>query len=740
MEGVLTQDSQLPQRPATTPAATLARMALLRRVFEPQTAGPDASSLSVGRRAPLARPIVSTLASLRRFPEVGGLIGLAALLNLWTLGRNGWANTYYSAAVRSMASNWHDFLYASLDRSGVMSVDKPPLSLWVQALSVRVFGFHPLAILVPQALMGIVSVVLVYDLVRRRFGRLGGLVAGLALATTPIAVAMFRDNNPDALLTLCAVAAVWFAVRGIDDGRTRWLVLAGLAAGLGFETKMLVAFVVVPGIAVAWLWVAPRGRLAAVRQLLAGGAAMLGAAAAWPLLLTLTPASERPWISGTSDNGILSLIFSYNGLGRVTGQQGGPGGARGGSVFGEGTGPLRLLNTALGGQDGWLLGLAVAGAIAVALTCRARRRDPRMAWLAVVAGAFAVTAVLFSFAGGIFHPYYVVLLAPFTAALVGAGVASVVRVGLTAALAGFVALAAGVVCEFVVLGENTGQLPWLRVVLGIVCGGAAGALFLFRSARVRAWAMGVGVAALLIAPTVWSFDTLGYAVAPTFPSGGPVTIAAGPGGFASSFGGAGFGGRFGGRSGFNVSNGRRGRGAAAGPGVGSPPGLFGGGGQTAVPGQGVQFGGVQPFGSGFPGAGRGFGGSSALSAETSYARSHGGGTVAVASQLDAAAAILETNANMAGIGGFTGQESDPSISWLAGEVASGRVRWVLVTQIVTTGVGVRPGARVAMNAVVQACTPVTAVFASFYDCAGRAEALRALGATLGPTRPSAAGA
>ena len=713
-------------------------MAFLRRVFEPQPARPDAGSLSLRQRTPLARPIVSALTALRRFPEVGGLIGLAALLNLWALGRNGWANTYYSAAVRSMASSWHNFLYASLDPSGVMSVDKPPLSLWVQALSVRAFGFHPLAILVPQALMGIVSVVLVYDLVRRRFGRLGGLVAGLALATTPIAVAMFRDNNPDALLTLCAVAAVWFAVRGIDDGRTRWLVLAGLAVGLGFETKMLVAFVVVPGIAVAWLWVAPRGRLAAVRQLLAGAAAMLGAAAAWPLLLMLTPASGRPWISGTSDNGILSLIFGYNGLGRVTGQSGGPGRAGAGSVFGDGTGPLRLLNTALGGQDGWLLGLAVMGAVAVAVTCRARRRDPRTAWLVVVAGAFVVTALLFSFAGGIFHPYYVVLLAPFTAALAGAGVATVIRSGLPAAIAGAAALAAGAVCEFVVLHENAGALPWLRIVLPAVCGGAAAALFVFRSARVRVWAMGAGTAALLIAPAIWSFDTLGYAVATTFPSGGPVTVAGGPGGFGGNFGGAGFGGRFGGRSGFVVPNGRRGQGAAGGPGAGGPPGLFGGGGQTAGPGPGVQFGGGQPFGSGFPGGGRGFGGSVSLSAETGYARSHGGGTVAVASQLDAANAILATDSNVAGIGGFTGQESDPSIAWLAGEVASGHIRWVLVTQIVTTGVGARAGARVAMNAVAQACRPVTAVSASFYDCAGRAGALRTLGATLGPTRPNAA--
>ena len=112
---------------------------------------------------------------MRRAPELGGLVGLSAVLNLWALGRNGWANTYYSAAVRSMASSWHNFLYASLDPSGVMTVDKPPLSLWVQALSVRVFGYHPLAILVPQALMGVASVVLVYDLVRRRFGRVGGV-------------------------------------------------------------------------------------------------------------------------------------------------------------------------------------------------------------------------------------------------------------------------------------------------------------------------------------------------------------------------------------------------------------------------------------------------------------------------------------------------------------------------------------------------------------------------------------
>ena len=191
------------------------------------------------------------------------------------------------------------------------------LALWVQSLSVRVFGFHPLSILVPEALMGIAAVGLVYDLVARRFGRVAGFAAGLALATTPVTVAVARHNNPDELLVLCCVAAVWAVARGLENGRTRWLVASGVLIGLGFETKMGVALLVVPGIAAAWMWSA-RGTLwARIRQLLAGGAAMLAVGGAWPLLVWLTPSSDRPWISGTSDNSVWSLIFGYNGLGRV---------------------------------------------------------------------------------------------------------------------------------------------------------------------------------------------------------------------------------------------------------------------------------------------------------------------------------------------------------------------------------------------------------------------------------------
>ena len=338
------------------------------------------AAASAPGRSGRALPKLSALRLPR--PELGALLVLAAVLNLWALDINGLANEYYSAAVRSMSESWNAFLFGTFDSSGVMTVDKPPLGLWVQALSVRVFGFHPLAILVPQALMGIGTVALTYDLVRRRFGRRAGFVAGLVLALTPITVAISRHNNPDALLILCCVGALWAVVRALEDGRTRWLVLSGALVGLGFQTKMAVALMVVPGIVAAYLWVAPKGRLRAIGQLLAGGVAMIVAGGFWPLIVALTPASDRPWISGTADNSIWSLILGYNGLGRLTGQAGGPGGnAIGGGVFGGETGWLRLLDPSMGGQAGWFLGFAlVAGAALLAATPAApRRRAQRLA-------------------------------------------------------------------------------------------------------------------------------------------------------------------------------------------------------------------------------------------------------------------------------------------------------------------------------------------------------------------------
>src|SRR4051794_5542529 len=457
-----------------------------------------------------------------------------------------------------MASSWHAFLYGSLDAAGVMTVDKPPLALWVQALSVRAFGFHSLSILVPQALMGMASVALVYDLTRRRFGRAGGFVAGAVLALTPIAVAISRHNNPDALLVLCVVGALWAMVRALEDGRVRWLVVSGLCVGLGFEAKMGAALLVVPALTVAWVWAAPRNRW---RGLAAGGVAMLVAGGFWPVLVALTPASARPWISGTADNRVWSLITGYNGLGRLDGQAGGPGGFGGnGGPFGGSTGPLRLLNAALGGQAGWLLGFALVAGLALVASSRLRRRDPVTGWVLAAGGSALTIAVAFSFAQGIFHPYYVSELAPFTAALVGAGVARFTRGDTLARIAGPLAIAAGVTTELMVADQS--WAPPLLILGGLAAAAqptlmapdhpgpppllipgalaAAAALALSANQRIRNVAIATALATLLMAPAAWSVQTLGHAASGTFPAGGPANAGGGfggPGGGGRGFGG-----------------------------------------------------------------------------------------------------------------------------------------------------------------------------------------------------------
>jgi 4-amino-4-deoxy-L-arabinose transferase-like glycosyltransferase len=480
-------------------------------------------------------------------PELAALLAIAALLYLWGLSKNGWANDYYSAAVRSMAGSWHDFLYGSFDAKGLMTVDKPPLALWVEALSVKLFGFNSLAILVPQALMGVASVGLLYDLTRRRWGRAAGTLAGLALALTPVVVAVSRHNNPDALLVLCSVGALWCFVRALEHGATKWLVAAGVCVGLGFEAKMGAALMVLPGMALAWLWVAPRGRLAAVRQLALAGGALVAVALAWPVLVWLTPAASRPWVSGTSDNSIWSLIWEYNGFGRLEGQTGGPGSFGGGGPFGGATGAFRLLNEALGGQAGWLLGVAATGGLGIAALSRLRRTDPRTGWIVAVGGAFAVTAIAFSFAGGIFHPYYTSLLAPFAAALVGATFAQARSAGPVGRILGAVAIGAGAIVELVVIDKSASDPGRLVVPLVVVAVAAVGAVLFadriaprlagtrstaVKTARIRLAALVCGLAILLVGPAIWSVETLGHPTSGTFPAGGPESASTmgGPGG------------------------------------------------------------------------------------------------------------------------------------------------------------------------------------------------------------------
>jgi len=290
------------------------------------------------------------------------LLVATAALYLWDLGASGWANSFYAAAVQAGAHSWKAFFFGSSDAAGSITVDKPPASLWVMELSARVFGVSSWSILVPQALEGVAAVGVLHAAVKRWFGASAGLLAGAALALTPVAALMFRFNNPDALLTLLLTIGAYCMVRAVEDGRTRWLVLAGTLIGFGFLTKMLQAFAVVPAFGLVYLVAGPPQLRRRLWQLTFAGIALIVSSLWWVVAVMAVPASSRPYIGGSQDNSLWNLIFGYNGFGRLTGNEsgsvGGAGGATGAGRWGP-TGLLRLFNDEMGGQIAWLVPAAL---------------------------------------------------------------------------------------------------------------------------------------------------------------------------------------------------------------------------------------------------------------------------------------------------------------------------------------------------------------------------------------------
>src|ERR1700760_1440566 len=228
----------------------------------------------------MSPPAVVPPAPARR-PEVAVRVALAvllvgtAVLYLWNLSASGYANDFYAAAVQAGTQSWKAWLFGSLDPGNAITVDKPPAAMWVMGLSGRLFGFSPFTMLLPQALMGVGAVALLFATVRRCSGPAAGLIAGTALAVTPVAALMFRFNNPDALLVLLMVAAAYCVVRATEKGSTKWIALAGCAIGFAFMTKMLQAFLVAPGLALAFLVAAPVGLWPRIWKLMVGAAELI---------------------------------------------------------------------------------------------------------------------------------------------------------------------------------------------------------------------------------------------------------------------------------------------------------------------------------------------------------------------------------------------------------------------------------------------------------------------------------
>ena len=409
-------------------------------------------------------------------PGLLALLAGTAVLYLWGLGSSGWANNYYAAAAQAGTQDWTAWLFGSLDSGNAITVDKPPAALWVMALSGRLFGFSAFTMLLPQALMGVGAVALLYAAVRRTSGPAAGLIAGAALALTPVAALMFRYNNPDALLVLLLVAAAYCMVRATETASTRWIALAGCAVGFAFLTKMLQAFLVVPGFALAFLVAAPVGLWKRVGKLLIAAAALIVSAGWYVALVSLWPADSRPYIGGSTDNSLLQLALGYNGIDRVVGGQGrsgggrpggGPGGA-GNLFFGGDPGIGRLFGLSMGTEASWLLPAALIGlAAGLWFTRRTARTGHLRAGLLLWGGWLLVTGAVFSFMDGTVHPYYTVALAPAIAALVGISVRELWRGKefLTPRIALATMAATTGVWAFILLDRTPDWLPALRWIV-----------------------------------------------------------------------------------------------------------------------------------------------------------------------------------------------------------------------------------------------------------------------------------
>ncbi|MEY2570641.1 MAG: hypothetical protein QOE63_991, partial [Acidimicrobiaceae bacterium] len=347
-------------------------------------------------------------------PALFVLLAVTAGLYLWDLGSSGWANSFYSAAVQAGSSSWKAFFFGSSDAASAITVDKPPVALWVMDLSARVFGVNAWSILVPQALEGVAAVAVLHATVKRWFGAGAGLMAGAALALTPVAALMFRFNNPDAMLTLLLTIAAYAMFRAVEDGHTRWIVLASSLIGLGFLTKMLQALLVVPAFGLVYLVAGPPKLGRRIGQLLIGAVALVVSSLWWVVAVQLVPAADRPYIGGSQDNSLWNLIFGYNGFGRLTGNESGSvgGGAQGASRWGP-TGLTRLFNAEMGGQIAWLLPAALLLLVALlAMSWSTSRTNRVRAAMILWGGWLVVTGLAFSLGQGIIHPYYNVALAP----------------------------------------------------------------------------------------------------------------------------------------------------------------------------------------------------------------------------------------------------------------------------------------------------------------------------------------
>ena len=505
---------------------------------------------------------------------------LAGAFGLYLFGamHNDMANSYYSAAVQAASTSWKAWFFGSLDAANYITVDKPPVATMLMGLSARIFGFSTFSMLLPSVLAGVGSIWLVFAAVRRQFGFASAAIAGSVLALTPVAALMFGFNNPDAILTLLLTASGYAFLRSLEQQRPLlWLGLAGLFSGLAFNTKMLQGLMVLPAMGLTYLVFAKPPLVQRTLHMAWLGISSTIATFWWSAIVWLTPAASRPYIGSTSDNSIWSLIFGYNGFGRLLGNMngGGPGGipgggqlspgafmgggmpptgtvpgvdstsflppegmpgigagGPGGSGFGGQTSLTRMFNADFGPNIGWLLLAALIAAVVMLIILRRTPRDNRGRAAVAFWGIWLVThIVIFSMTSGIIHPYYVVAMAPAIAALIGIGApflwSAYVRRNAYAWLLPITVLAT--TATSVTLLSQAGQWPalgWTIALAGLLGGGG---LLVHLYGNVRAYvvplAAGLSTIAMAAGPVLYTLSTVTRAHTGSIPTSGPTASA-----------------------------------------------------------------------------------------------------------------------------------------------------------------------------------------------------------------------
>src|SRR5713101_7984418 len=517
-----------------------------------------------------------------------GIMLVSIFMNFYQLGQNGFGNLYYAAGVRSMLNNWHNFFFVSYDPGGFVTLDKPPLGFWLQVASAKLFGFTPFSIFLPQALAGVLSVLLLYHLVRRHFGVVAGLLAALALAISPISVLTNRNNTIDSTLVLVMLLGAWAVLRAAESGKLRWLLLCAVFVGLGFNIKMLEAYLVVPAYGLLYLLAAPRRIWVRIGHLALAALLLLAISLSWAVAVDLTPAASRPYVGSSQNNSEISLALGYNGIQRLLGQfgfgsrnsgsangnttrpfppagtgggtvtgdfprpgSGGSGqppqgmGGNGGGMFNTGNpGLLRLFNEPLGGQIVWLLPMALLGMLALAWQRRPQFREDRQQQSLVLWGTWLLTMAVFFSVATFFHQYYLSTFAPAICALFGIGVVVMWQDFRRSGWRGWLlplALLLTALEQIHIIVSNPSWGTWLIPLIAIPCALAAAILFAARllprlrvNVGVVAAALCVALLALMLTSAVWSTIPVLADQAVSLPVAGPSGQIGGFGGSRST--------------------------------------------------------------------------------------------------------------------------------------------------------------------------------------------------------------